>query len=316
MTGTTFDLEANGVTLGGWAWRPPHDPRAVVVIAHGMAEHSERYARLGEQLAEAGYAVFAADHRGHKRTAGSIEKAGHVADRHGWRVLRDDLAAVVSHARYVTEGVPVVLLGHSMGSLLARDLVTSNPGLVDLLVLTGVVRKPGALGGVGVLAARAEGRVRGAAARSPLLDRLMSGTFNSAFKPARTKFDWLSRDESVVDAYADDPWCGFVCSTSFYEDMITAAQRVNFPELARRTPKALPVLVLAGSDDPVGRQGEAPAQIVQLYREAGLVDVTVTVFQGARHEVFNEINRDEVVDRLLSWLDEHLEAVADDKLSP
>ncbi|WP_203568366.1 alpha/beta hydrolase [Aestuariimicrobium ganziense] len=306
MKPTTFDLATNGITLGGHSWLPEAEPRAVLVISHGMAEHTERYAPLAADLVKAGFAVYGADHRGHKRTAGTLDKAGHIASRDSWRLVREDLAAVVKHVRYLHPGLPVVLLGHSFGSLLARDLVTTHPGLVDLLVLSGVVGDPGVIGGVGRLIARGQRRVLGGSRPSRLLDRLTFGSYNSAFKPVRTEFDWLTRDEAVVDAYVADPWCGFVCSNSFFDAMIAATRRVNSIELAARTPRSLPVLVIGGSHDPVGRAGRAPEQIGELYREIGLDDVTVKVYDEARHEVFNETNRDEVVADLLAWLEPRL----------
>lgn len=304
MPAEPFEITASDDTvIRGQRWMPSGEPRAVVQIAHGMAEHSARYERFAEELNAAGYAVYANDHRGHGRTA-DARTLGHFPMDGGWDRVVEDLHEVsLLAAREVGDGVPVVLLGHSMGSLLARSYGARYGGRLAGLVISGTPADVGVLGRVGRLVALAEGRVRGAAHPSSLLDTMSFGAFNKPFEPARTKFDWLSRDEDAVDSYVADPLCGFVCTDGFYAAMLDGLHRVN-----RRAglPAALPVLVISGDADPAGKSGDGVRPVVDLFRGEGVRDVTLTLYPGARHEILHETNRDEVVADILAWLDTHV----------
>lgn len=296
-----FDLTAPDATIRGTAWLPDDEVRGVVVIAHGMAEHSARYDQFADSLTRAGYAVYAADHRGHGRTAqdGTL---GHFGAAGGWTRVADDIDLVVSHARERHPDAPIVLFGHSMGSLLARTYAVRHGERLAGLVLSGTPADAGALGRVGHALARAQARVRGPEHPSRLLDKLSFGEFNKAFKPARTDFDWLSRDGAAVDAYIDDAKCGFVCSAGFYADMLRGLRLVNTPSYAAATPSNLPVLIISGDADPAGGNGAGVEAVARLLRQSGVEDVTLVLYPGARHELLNETNRDEVTDDVLTWL--------------
>ncbi|CAI9400299.1 alpha/beta hydrolase [Aestuariimicrobium sp. T2.26MG-19.2B] len=308
MKATQFDLEVNGTRLGGRSWLPDAQDtpdgraRAALVIVHGVAEHGGRYAAFATAAAEQGIAVFAVDHRGHGLTAGTVARAGHVADRGGWQLIVDDLRAVVRHVRFRHPDVPVVLLGHSMGSLVARELVTQPPLLVDGMVLIGPPGHPGAKA-AGTVLASAIVRTRGAEHRSKLLDRLTFAGHNAAFSPARTDRDWLSGVPEQVDSYLADEWCGFVCSASFMRDLARAAVRVNSPENAASTPHDLPILLLAGSDDPVSNSGVAAQRAAVAYEAAGVKRVEVNIYPGGRHELLNDVMAAEVTHDILAFVD-------------
>lgn len=205
MAAEQFEVAASdGVVIRGQRWLPDGEARAVVQIAHGMAEHSARYERFAQELNAAGYAVYANDHRGHGRTAeGGV--LGHFADDDGWARVVDDLLQVTRRAQAEVPGRPVVLLGHSMGSLLVRTFAAQHGDLLAGLIVSGTPADPGLLGRVGRQVARAEGRLRGRTHASKLLDTMSFGAFNKQFAPARTDFDWLSRDEAAVDDYVADP---------------------------------------------------------------------------------------------------------------
>lgn len=303
MKASQFDLELNGIRLGGHSWLPDGDARAAVVVSHGMAEHGARYDDFGRALADQGVAVFAVDHRGHRLTAGAPGRAGHVADRGGWQLMVDDLRAVVRHVRFRHPDVPVVLFGHSMGTLVARELVTQPPLLVDGLVLSAPPGDPGVKGGPGLMLARGLVRTRGADHRSALLDRLTFGSFNSAFKPARTSFDWLSGVPEEVDAYVADEWCGFVCSTSFFRDLVQATMRVNSVRVVDATPRDLPILLVSGSDDPVTGGGVVAQKVATAYEAAGVSRVEVNIYPGGRHELLHDVMADEVTADILGFID-------------
>lgn len=298
----------DGTRLAVRTWSPS-SPRAVVQVAHGMAEHSGRYDALAQALLAADIAVVASDHRGHGLTAqadGARAGLGHVADAGGWDLAVADLEAVLDHALSTWAGAPVVLLGHSWGSFLARLLAAGRGADLAGLILMGTGGDPGALGRVGAAAAGALAAVRGASTPSPALDRALFGGYNRRFAPARTGFDWLSRDEAEVDAYMADPACGFICSTAFYRDLARGSRRAASRAVYDAVPADLPILVVSGGEDPVGGSGRAVAEVATAYRRAGVRDVTDRLYPGARHELLHETNRAEVMADLLTWLTAHV----------
>ncbi|MGD8215528.1 alpha/beta fold hydrolase [Aestuariimicrobium sp. Y1814] len=313
MRSTVFHLEVNGQGMGIHHWIPDTDPRGIVQISHGMAEHGGRYDGLARALTEQGWVVIAGDHRGHGRTAAAAAPAtqaaadplgnlGHFADKLGWSKVVEDLRAVALHAAVLHPGLPTVLLGHSMGSLLARDYASQWAHDLDGLVLSGTPRPQGLIGSAAKQFAKAQVRARGPRSRANRLDRMNFGAYNNQFKPARTDFDWLSRDEAEVDAYIADPACGFVCTSALYVDLIGGLERVNSKKVVKNTGKKLPVLLQTGSLDPVGGERAATA-LKGLYRSIGNKHVTLKTYSGARHEVYHETNRAEVFADLLTWLD-------------
>lgn len=304
---TTTVTAADGTEVHVNRWEPDGPAKAVVQVAHGMAEHSARYGRLAEALTGAGYAVYAEDHRGHGVTGGDADH-GYFADEGGWDAVVGDLRAVSRLARGQHPGLTIFLLGHSMGGFLARTYVIDDAEDLAGLVLSGTGGDPGALGKVGAVIARAEARLRGKRHVSPLLDQLTFGRFNGAFKPNRTASDWLSRDDAEVDLYVADARCGNTFTSGFFVDLLGGLARINDARQVARVRRDLPVLLVSGDKDPVGDGGKGPRAVAEQYRAAGVTDVTCTLYPGARHEVFNETNRDEVTADVIAWLDAHLPA--------
>lgn len=306
MQATTFSLPTHdGTELHVHRWLPDGPAKAVVQIAHGMAEHSERYERFAERLSDAGYAVYANDHRGHGRTA-LEEDHGYFADREGWDTVVIDMHELTERAREEQPGLPVFLFGHSMGSFLARAYAARFGGELSGLVLSGTAGDPGALGKVGRAVAAAEARLRGRRHQSTLMDALTFGQYNAAFKPSRTKFDWLSRDEAEVDAYIADQWCGNIFTSGFFVDLLTGLAAVNSDAVVSHVPKDLPIHLMSGSLDPVGARTKGVQQVAEQYRRLGVREVTTKFWPEGRHEMLNEINRDEVMNHLVEWFDSHL----------
>ncbi|MFI8521256.1 alpha/beta fold hydrolase [Streptomyces sp. NPDC085481] len=284
----TFTSE-DGVEIHVHEWRPAGPVRGVVQIAHGMGEHAGRYAPLAEHLIGLGFAVYAADHRGHGLSMHA--GPGHFgAD--GWNLLVADLAALTRIARDNHPGLPVVLVGHSMGSFAAQQYLLDHAGLVDGVALSGTTAVDRLL--VALLEAAQQAREAG----------IEGGTafdaFNAAFAPARTEADWLSRDEAQVDAYLADPLCGFTADDQGMADMGAAAARLAAPQ---GIPDALPLCVLVGDHDPLNGRLALSDLLVSRYREAGLTDITYRSYEGARHEVLNETNREEVFADLAAWIE-------------
>ncbi len=307
MRSSTSTLTAaDGTQVFVFEWLPEGDPKAVVQIAHGMAEHASRYERFAEALTAAGYAVYANDHRGHGKTAGSLDNVGYFADSDGFERVVGDMLDLTHQIKAEHPGLPVFLFGHSMGSMLARGYAIEHGEELHGLLLSGTGADPGMLGKVGGVIAQVEGRIRGRKARSKLLDTMTFGKFNSAFKPTRTNFDWLSRDDAEVDKYIADPYCGGVFTTGFFADLLHGIGIINDAKHVARVPKDLPVHLFSGSRDPVGDNGKGVRSVASQFRRAGLRDVTVDIYPEARHEILNETNRDEVTGDVIGWLDEHL----------
>ena len=298
MRADSFRLTADdGAQIHVYRWLPDDAPRAVFQIAHGLAEHAARYGRLAQALTAHGFAVYAGDHRGHGQTAVAGDH-GFFAASDGWRRCVGDLWTLNRRIAANHPGLPIILLGHSMGSFMAQDFVADHSDAIAGLVLSGSNGPPPAIAGVGRMIARIERLRQGARGKSALLQAMMFGEFNKPFKPARTAFDWLSRDPKEVDAYVADPLCGFEFSNQLAVDLLDAIGGLLKPERLARIRRDLPIYIFSGSDDPVG--ANLPA-LAEAYRKAGLTKVEMRVHPGARHETLNETNRDEVTADLVRW---------------
>jgi alpha-beta hydrolase superfamily lysophospholipase len=308
MQSTTTTVTAtDGTALHTHRWLPERTPKGVVQIAHGVSEHSGRYSRLAEALTVAGYAVYAADHRGHGSTGVEADR-GYFADRDGWSTIVGDLRAVSRLGHEEHPGLPVFLLGHSMGSFLARSYAIEDSRDLAGLVLSGTAGDPGLLGRGGLAIAKALAVVRGPRHVSQTLDKMSFSRFNSAFEPIRTKNDWLSRDDAEVDSYLEDPRCGDIPTVGLYMDMVRGLIAVNDNRKVVAVRRDLPVLLMSGDRCQVGENGKGPRAVRDQLVQAGVIDVTLTLYPEARHEIFNETNRDEVIGDLVAWLDAHLPA--------
>ncbi len=291
---------ADGAPLLGRRWLPEGQPRAIVQIAHGLAEHSARYARLARALNAAGYAVYASDHRGHGPGAAAAD-LGHFADEGGWDRAVGDLWTFNRLIAAEQPGKPIVFLGHSMGSMLGQQFVAERSDALAAVVYSGSNGAPPPIATAGRLIARVERLRLGRRGKSGLLNQMMFGDFNKPFRPARTDFDWLSRDPAEVDAYVADPLCGFAFTTQLAIDLLDALPGLLAPERLAAIRKDLPIYVLSGESDPVGANIQG---LVDALKRAGLARLTVRIYPGARHETLNETNRDEVTRDLIAWLDE------------
>ncbi|HKD82867.1 MAG TPA: alpha/beta hydrolase [Candidatus Angelobacter sp.] len=305
MKTENFILNAtDGTELFVYRWLPERSQIAVVQIAHGLAEHAGRYARLAESLTGAGYAVYANDHRGHGRTAKSQEDLGVFGEQSGWQKCVDDLWQLNRHIAAEHPGLPIVLLGHSMGSTLAEQLMGEHGEGLAAVVLSGANGKPTSLATVGRGITRAERLRLGARGKSKLVQSLTFDAFNKKFAPTRTAFDWLSSDPAEVDRYVADPLCGFAATVQLWIDLLDGWDAVSSPKHRAHVPKTLPIYVIAGGRDPVsGNTRQLQAWLAD-YRAAGFTRLEHKFYAEARHELFNETNRDEVVADLLGWMNQ------------
>ena len=284
MDETTFSLAAaDGSDITVYLWTGDQAPNAVVQVAHGMGEHAGRYRRLARALTDSGYVVYANDHRGHGATAGSADHHGDLGPG-GWSGLVSDLGELGAIARREHPGVPLVLVGHSMGSFAVQGYLLDHSDDVDGAVLSGTTAIDVVAPGI-----------------DPTKEVDLSA-FNAAFEPARTEYDWLSRDPDEVDAYVADPACGFGLNPHATASMLDGL--VDTGEAARLAGirPDLPIYLLSGDADPLAGGGALIELVADRYRQAGVKDVTVALYPGARHEVFNETNRDDITADLVAWL--------------
>jgi alpha-beta hydrolase superfamily lysophospholipase len=297
----------DGSTLFVRSFLPDAPPRAVVQISHGMAEHSERYGRLARVLVGHGYGVYASDHRGHGKTVTSQADLGTYAERDGWKKVVDDQISLIDEIKSRHPGAPVFLLGHSMGSFIARGVALKRGDALAGLLLSGTNHESPATLQVFRTIARVERRRLGRRAISKVINALAFESFNKRFTSPRTDFDWLSRDPAEVDKYVADPLCGFDCTTNLWVDLLQGLIEICTPELMARMPKTLPIYVLSGELDPVNNRLIGIRKLRKALEEIGMQNVKVRIYPGARHELFNETNRDEITNDLVAWLDEVLE---------
>ncbi len=281
-------------------------PRAVLIVLHGMSEHSGRYARLAAYLSPAGIETWAPDHRGHGLSAADPAHLGFMGARGGLFLAMSDAEELTRRINALRPGLPVFLMGHSMGSFIVQGIMARRGGEYAGAILSGTAGPGNPLVGLGVPLGRLVSALRGPAARSPFLHAMAVGSYNRAFRPARTPYDWLSRDQNEVDAFMRDPLCAFICPVSFYLSLAECLSWIHRPATMAAIPRGLPVYLFSGSMDPVGAAPGYLNRLVEAYRRQGMDDVQLRVYPGARHECLNETNRGQVMAELLAWLEDHL----------
>ncbi|RUT46361.1 alpha/beta hydrolase [Paenibacillus anaericanus] len=303
----TFQNDA-GHQVYVYHWSPDVESaplRGVVQIAHGMTETAKRYERFAQVLTEQGFHVYANDHRGHGLTAKTQEELGRPG-KDGFNGMVRDIIALGDFIKKQHPNQPLFLLGHSMGSFLTQKTMYTNHQNYKGFILSGT-NGPRPLLHIGQNLARFQGLLQGERHASLLLNALSFGNFNKNFLPVRTSFDWLSRDEAEVDKYINDPYCGFICSTSFFQQFFSLLLEIHRPSQLEKIPKEKPVYIFCGDKDPVGDNGAGVRKLVKLYEQHKLQDVEVKLYPGGRHEMLNEINRDEVSADVVDWLKRHTE---------
>lgn len=295
------DLTAqDGHIIQTFVWANP-DAKAWIHILHGMAEHAERYNDIACALVDAGYAVVAHNHRGHGNNL-SDDELGLFSAKDGWKKVLQDVDFV---RQSITDDKPYFLLGHSMGSFIAQSYMSTQPEKVAGLVLSGTNIQPTSLLKSGNVIAKIERFRLNPLKVSRLLQYLSFEAFNNAFKPIRTEFDWLTRDESIVDITIDDPRCGFDCKIQLWLDLFSGLIDLYAEEGYKKIQDDLPIYIFGGDKDPVGASGKGLYLLSKAYKEAGQTQVSLKIYEGGRHEMLNETNRDEVYKDLITWINSH-----------
>lgn len=288
-------------------WLPEtENPKAVVQLVHGIAEHIGRYDPFARFLAGQGYYVCGDDHLGHGATAAGPEELGYTCGSGGWDRMVQDVRLLREQVGKRFPGVPYVLMGHSMGSFLSRTYLIRYPGTVDACILSGTGQQAPALVAVGRLIARLEKARLGEKGRSSLIQKLCFGAYNNRFRPVRTANDWISRDEAVVDAYNADPFCQFWPTVTLFGNMMDGIRFIQAPEHLKQMDVNTPILFFSGDQDPVGDAGAGVKKAYQSFLNAGCQKVELKLYPGGRHEMLNETNREEVFADVLAWLEKTL----------
>ena len=302
MREETAFLQDGDTAVYLYHWVPESgEVRGVLQILHGMGEHAARYARFARLLCQDGWAVVAHDQRGHGQTAHSVRDLGFYGEPDGWGKVLDDARAVTLEARRRHPGVPVLQLGHSMGSYVLQALLFRHDD-VDGAIFSGSTLNTGVMVSLGRQLARIEKLRVGARKPSWLLTRLSFGAFARTIQDRRTDFDWLSHDPAEVDAYIADPLCGFPFTTGGWLDLLLAFKDLERPDNVAKIRADLPIKIASGAEDPVHEGGAGFERLSALYKARGFADLEVTLWPGMRHEILNEVDRDAVMDDFATWM--------------
>ena len=288
-----------------YLWCPEGTPRGVVQIVHGICEYVGRYEPVARYLAEQGYAVCGEDHLGHGNTAKADGSFGFAAKFDGWTLMTADVRELRMRMGEEFPGVPYILLGHSMGSFLVRTYLCRYPGTVEGAILSGTGQEPSAMVAAGKTLAALIARMKGADAESALVHSLALGAYNKQFAPNRTSADWITRDEAVVDTYLRDPFCSFMPKVGLYRDMLGGLQYIASNRALGQMDPNTPVYLFSGDKDPVGASGAGVRKVYGYFEKRGTKDLSLKLYSEGRHEMFNELNRDEVFADVAAWLNAH-----------
>lgn len=301
MTEFFYDSQGEG-RIHACRWTPEGEIRGVVQLVHGIAEHTLRYDGFARYLNSLGFLVTAEDHMGHGK---SMVTQGYFAG--GWFTAVEDTVRLLNMTREEFPGKPYFPFGHSMGSFMTRTILEKHPELpLAGAVICGTGWMPAAVLAVGETVCRGACRKKGEREPSEALEKLVFGGYNKRVEHPRTAFDWLSRDNASVDAYIGDPLCGFTASAGLLRDMLGGIRYNQKPENLRAMNRELPVFFIAGGDDPVGSYGSGVRRAAEAFRKAGMKDVSLRIYPLCRHEILNEINREEIYEDVARWLEKHM----------
>lgn len=287
-------------------WRPEGDVRAVLQISHGMVEYVNRYEELAGYLTARGILVAGSDHLGHGQSVMSEEEWGFFASGDASGKVVRDLHTLTMRMRREYPGVPYFLLGHSMGSFMARRYAMTYGEEIDGAVLVGTGNQPALQVHFGKAFVSFLGIIFGERHKSRLVNFRMFALYNRRIRPARTKYDWLSRNTENVDRYRRDKACTFLFTLNGYKTLFSTILYIENPVNIRMIPAKLPILLLSGEEDPVGNYGRAVKQVYAIYKKRGIKDLSIRLYPGDRHELLNESDRHEVYEYLYQWLNRHI----------
>jgi len=284
-----------------YRWEPKGQPCAIVQILHGIADYAQRYDKFASYLSDMGFLVVAEDHMGHGRSSEHEGRKGYFTG--GWFCAVDDSYQLLQSIQKEYPDLPFVLFGHSMGSFMAQTILQKYPqSKIDGCVLCGSGWQPDVALSAGIRLCNTACRIYGEDKPSPRLMKLVFGAYNLRVEHPRTPYDWVSRDNRVVDALIDDPLCSHAVTCGLMRDMLTGISYIQTPENMERMKKNLPVLMVSGGDDPVGTYGDGVRKLAENYTLVGMTNVTTKIYPLGRHEILNEINKEDVFRDISKWI--------------
>ena len=300
-----YQTMSDDASVAMYTWLPEQAPKAVLHIVHGMAEHALRYDDFAKTACKRGFVVVASDHRGHGKTGEKNGLTGYLADGDGFERVVDDQKEINAEIRKRYPCLPVVIIGHSFGSFVTQEYIERYGATVKAAALIGSAG-PNPSVSVALLLANLNCAFKGRKSATKFMNALIFGSYNSRVKNPRTVFDWLSRDEREVKKYIDDEYCGFICTAGFFQDFMRGLKRLHTQAALTGIPTDLPVLITAGAEDPVSNGGKTLKNLYRIYQDIGMQDVTLKLYENARHEILNEINKEEVKADILGWIEKKI----------
>ncbi len=293
-----------GKPLHAIRWLPEDKPRGIVLIVHGLAEHSERYNHFAKYLTGQGLLTIAYDHRGHGLT--DPDQLGFISEKDGFDLLVWNLYDVIQFIEENYPNLPVFLFSHSMGSFITQRFMQIYDYKPDGIIYSGSNGRPPLLLHAGIAISAFIKKLYGTDHKSSFLERLSFGAYNRHFKPNRTNSDWLSRDTDMVDLYMDDPYCGFISSASLYHQLFLGIRQIHSHRPFADHDRSIPILLLSGTDDPVSNMGKGFHNLIRILQRDGITNLTTKHYENGRHEMVNELNRNEVFADILTWINNTL----------
>jgi len=291
----------DGKELYIYCWDKVENPKAMLHIFHGMAEHAGRYREFAEYLNRNGIIVYASDHRGHGKTAGRVEELGYIGED-GFNAIVEDKHIIFEQMKQDHPELPMFLLGHSFGSFLAQEYILRYGSELKGVILSGSAAQKGPQVYAGRLISSFERLIFGEKKQSKLLDRLSFGNYNKRTGDSGHKFGWLSSDIKEVIKYEEDSFCGTIFTTGFYYYFMKGLTKLYKKSRLNLIPTELSIYIISGEEDPVGGYGKLVKQLFNMYKEIGIRDVQMKLYPGLRHEILNEVNKNKVYIDLLHWL--------------
>ncbi|NLD48410.1 MAG: alpha/beta hydrolase [Clostridiaceae bacterium] len=305
MINETFTFKSkDNIDIFVYKWLPETHIKGVVQIAHGVCEHAGRYDYFAQKLTEQGYVVFANDHRGHGKTAKTYENLIYLGEN-GWNRMVADTYHLTRIIKKLHPGMPVFFFGHSMGSFVLRQYLYEYPNRINGAILSGSGHYDPLILNAGILIASRLIERDGSKRRSFYLNKMVFENFNEKVSDPETLFDWLSRDKNAIKKYLADPKCGIPCTNNLFYELLSGLKELQKAKNIVKIPKNTPILLISGDKDPVGHWGKDISILLQLYKKNGIKDVKALLFKEARHELINEQNRDQIILRIITWINSH-----------
>ena len=307
---TNIFITADNETIYYYQW-PSNKTialKGIVQISHGIGEHAGRYHPIANTLQNEGYEVFANDHRAHGKSVKTEDYLGYYDGDNYFSDAINDMRQLTEIIKTIHPNKKIILFGHSMGSLLSREYVTKYGEDLEALILSGTASFMKGLGSFGLLSAQFFGKLNGKHRSNELLKNLFFSHFNKKFKPNRTKVDWISRDKNQVALFEADPLRIEDFSLSIFKDILKGSKKIDQAATFEKTPKNLPIFIFSGDKDPIGEMGKGVKKVVKKYKNAGIDNLTLKLYKEGRHEMLNEINKEEVEKDVLNWLNKIIQA--------